>query len=225
MFLRKRSVFVLFFCFIGSCFQVFAQEQKIAQVDMVLANGSGDVISEIEIKPSKSKYKNNKNVYALQNISIADKSSVGIDLPPVMKTMDSFDIVVKYGKKTAKTKKSFTVEKNGSESPLYVLSLKGKNSTVPIIAGVGGAGVTAAGIGGFFAGAAAGVPAIMAITGSQAVSAAAVTELLVIIGGSMVSGVAIIAAAPVVIGGGIFAAVFLLSAKELVLTKIDFVVQ
>ena len=225
MLLRKNSFFVLSVCLIGMALPLFAQEKKVVQVDMILANGTGAEITEIEIKPSKAKYKNNKNVYALQNISMADQSSVGIDLPPVMKTMDSFDVVVKYGKKTAKTKQIFSLEKKANETPLYVMSIKGKNSSIPILSGVGGAGVTAAGIGGFFAGAAAGVPAIMAITGSQAVGAGAIAELLVLIGGSMVGGVAIVAAAPVVIGGGIIAAVYLLSAKELVMTKIDFVVQ
>jgi hypothetical protein len=103
MFSRRRMFFVL--GLIGIVFPVFAQKQNVAQIDMILANETGETITEIEIKPSKAKYKNNKNVYAIQNISVFNKSSIGIDLPPLMKTMDSFDIVLKYGKKNAKTKK------------------------------------------------------------------------------------------------------------------------
>jgi len=197
------------------------QEQE---AEFVLANGTGDSITEIEIRPSQKKYRGNKNVCALTELNVPDTAVFAVSLPPQMKSMDSFDLIIKYGKKTAKTKQSIVLKKNGANAPLFVLSIKGKDSTIPLIAGGTGAGATAAGIGITAAALKAGAAWALLLTNSGTFGgAAALAEALTMIGSSMVGGIAVVAAAPVVVGGGIFAAVMLLSAKTLIATPIDFV--
>jgi len=202
---------------------------KTEKADFVIGNGTGDIITEIEIRPSQKKYKGNKNVCDLQGLSVPDQAVFGISLPPQMQGMDSFDMVVKYGKSTAKTKKSFTLVQGSTDTPMVVLSIKGKDPTIPLIAGGAGAGGTAAGIGITAAALKAGTAWAIALTNSGAIGAGALAGTLAwigsIVGGGMVAGIAIVAAAPVVVGGGIFAAVMLLSAKTLEVTPISFIAQ
>jgi hypothetical protein len=194
--------------------QTIAQRSA-EQPAFTLANGTGAIITEIEIKPSQKKYKGNKNVYALQNITLQDQSSLAIKLPSEMKVMDCFDITVKYGKKVAKTRKSVTVEIS-NKVPLLVFSIKGKDSTVPLISAAGGGGAVAAGIG-----------TGLAIT-TAAYGAGGFTYYMALIGsvvgGGMVAGATIVAAVPLAVGGGIFAGVMLLRADDLIVTNIDYAI-
>jgi hypothetical protein len=198
---------------------LFSVPPVMAQTDMpkfVLANGTGATITEIQIKPSKKKYHNNKNICAYQNIVVNDQQSFPVKLPEQMNDIDSFDIILKYGKKNAKTKKSLTIE-NTNKVPLYVMSIKGKDSTIPLVSGAVGGGATVVGIGtglgiSVAAYGAGGFTYYMALIGS-------------VVGGGMVAGAAIVAAAPLIVGGGIVTAVMLLSADTLVVTNVDYAIS
>jgi hypothetical protein len=189
-----------------------------ATPDFILGNGTGAPITEIEIKPSKKKYGGNKNVFAYKDINVSDMANLSVFLPENMKSLDSFDIILKYGKGRAKTKKSLVIDKTGKNN-YFVAKIKGKDSSIPLITGGVGAGATTVGIGVVAIGLKTGAIAI-----GQAVGAAALTEALVVIGGSIVGGLMVVAAAPVVVGGAIFGGIMLFTAKELEIIKIDFVV-
>jgi len=213
----KKCIFVFMTLMIIGIFSIYGQEQRFEAEnkipDFTLANGTGDVITYIEIRPSKKKYPNDKNVCALQNIILNDQQSMPFFLPEQMKGLDSFDIVLQYGKKIAKTKISISVERT-NKIPLFIMNIKGKNSTIPLVSGAAGGGATAIGIGtglgiSVAAYGAGGFTYYMALIGS-------------IVGGGMVAGATVIATVPLLVGGGVFALIYFLSADTLVVTNIDY---
>jgi hypothetical protein len=158
--------------------------------DFVILNGTGSTIGEIQIVPSAKKYPKNKNSYAVQDLELKDTGAFEVRLPNQMRGMDSFDMVIKYGKRNAETKKSIEIDRNAA-LPLYVLNIKGKESSIPLLTGVGSAGALAAGIGFGFATTCAaygagGVAYYLALIGS-------------VVGGGRAAGTAVIAAAPVAV--------------------------
>jgi hypothetical protein len=112
--------------------------------DFTLCNGTGQAITEIEIRPSRELYRGNANVFALQGLSVQDKQALAIFLPTQYQGITAFDVVLKYDSKTAKTKEAMMLTENMGT---YVAYIKGKSSTLPIIAGGVAGGTTAAGIG------------------------------------------------------------------------------
>jgi hypothetical protein len=186
--------------------------------DFILANGTGEAITEIEIKPSRAKYRGNRNVCFLSGINVPDTATFGVSLPEQMKTMDSFDIVLRYGNRTAKTVTSITVIKNDESPPFFVLSIKDTNPTIPLIADA-----TVAGIGVASAALKSASAAVVEITGNQTEGAEETTETLVIIGGSVIAGMVVIAAAPVLVGLGLFTALMTYGAKTLIVTPVDYI--
>jgi hypothetical protein len=183
-------------------------------------NGTGKTIMEIEVRPSRKMYRGNTNVFALQGLSVQDRQAIAVSLPLCMEGISAFDVALKYGGKTAKTKEAITVSEN---QDTYVAYIKGKSATLPIIAGGVAGGSAAVGIG-----AAASALSAGTIMFGQAVGAGAVAEALgmagAVVGGGMVVGVGVIAAVPVVVGAvsfGIFSLVNLLTADTLILAKIQ----
>jgi hypothetical protein len=184
-------------------------------------NGTGKTITKIEIRPSHKLYRKNTNVFALQGLSVQDKQAVVVSLPPQMQEITAFDVVLKYGSRTAKTKEAMTTLTGNRDT--YVAYIKGKSSTVPIIAGGVAGGATAVGIGAVASALSAGT-----IMFGQAVGAGAVAEALgmagALVGGGMVVGVGVVAVAPVVVGAvgfGIFSLVNLLTADTLILANVQ----
>jgi hypothetical protein len=192
---------------------LFAQDVK---PSFVLANGTGKVITDVQVKPSKKKYPHDKNVCYFQGIAFNDQQSFPVLLPEQMKNLDSFDIIIKYGGKTAKTKRSMAYEIT-DQVPLFVASIKGKDSTIPLVSGAAGGGATVAALGtglgiSVATYGAGGFTYYMALIGS-------------VVGGGMVAGAAVVAAVPLVVAAGIFGAVTLFSAETMILTKVDYAPQ
>jgi len=186
--------------------------QKV-EPDFIIGNGTGKTISGIEIVPSKKRYPKDKNVYAMQDLTWNDQQSLPVFLPEHMKGMESFDILIQYGRKNAKTKKSVTVGKT-NKVPVMVMSIKGKDPTIPLISGAVGGTAVAAGILG-------GLGSAVATTG-----AAGFTGLLGsiggILGGTLIGGTAVVAAVPLAVGGGATALVFFLRPDTLIFTDIEY---
>jgi hypothetical protein len=212
---KMRSVMLGSFLALMSVLPAMGQSPN-----FTLRNGTGQTITEIEIRPSHKLYHKNANVFALQGLSIQDKQAVAVSLPPQMQEITAFDVVLKYGSRTAKTKEAMTLTENRDT---YVAYIKGKSSTVPIIAGGVAGGATAVGIGAVASALSAGT-----IMFGQAVGAGAVAEALgmagALVGGGMAVGVGVVAAAPVAVGVvsfGIFSLVNLLTADTLILANVQ----
>jgi len=199
---------------------------SLAAQDFIIANGTGDIISEIEIRPSKKLYPKDKNVCVFQNLVLNDRGILNVELPSTMKEMTSFDVVLKYGKKTAKTKESLTIIRNGG-TPTLVASVAGKPSSIPyaivgaggIAAGVGAsAAATAISSGGMVIGASV---VNFAATGAVVYGGPAVVATLTAIGGgSLATGVGVVVAVPVLLTAGALAAINLLSTDDLIIAQI-----
>ena len=193
---------------------VSAQEKKIrtagkvpAEVDLVIANGTGELISDIEIRPSSRLYPKDKNVAALSGLELKDQEWLGIPLPPQMKDLEAYEVVLKYGTQTAKTRQPVSVSRNG-EIPQLIASIDGKDSTVPLVVGsLAGGGAIATEIG-------------IAAYCVTMWGAGGLTWLLAL-PGSMLGGLFIAIAVPVLLTVGVFTAAQLLSADTLVLTQIN----
>ena len=208
--------------FIGIIFFLVSVLPMMAQ-DLFIANGTGEIISEIQIRPSKKAYPKDKNVCVFQNLTLNDKETFTVNFPSTMRGMDSFDVVLKYGKKTAKTKKSVTILRQGENVPKLIANIDGKPSSIPY-AFVGAGGIAAG------AGAAVATTAISA--GGVAVvnfaaagttiygGAAIVSTLTAIGGGSLATGVGVIVAVPVLTAAGILAAINLFSDDTLILVQV-----
>lgn len=194
--------------------------------DFLLVNGTGSIITEIEIQPSKKTYPNNSEISGFQNISLNDTEMFAIILPQTMWEILYFDIAVKYknGKDEAITKERVHVASvsNDGKVPMFVMHIDGKTSSVPLVGGAIGAGATAAGIA--VTGVALSSGALML---GQAVGAAAITEALAmvggVVGGGMVTGIGIVVAAPVAVGAAIWAIITIFNpADTLLVTEVKY---
>jgi hypothetical protein len=198
---------------LGSVLAMISVLPVMGQVsNFTICNGTGKTITDIEIKSQGGSCE-------LRNLSLRDQQSLVVSLPQQMRNSGAFDLVLKYGGKTAKTRQSITLRGQGG-TLRFVAHIKGKGSSLPFTAGAMSGGAAVAGIGA--TGAALSSGTIML---GQAVGAGAIVEALAmagaVVGGGMVAGVAVVAAVPVAIGAGVFALVSLFSADTLILTQVN----
>jgi len=212
---KKRFIgFAIFLVLLG--IQVHAgglldkkQLKEPPKPDLIIVNGMGSTISQIELRPSKRHYgKNDEKVLLISGLQLSNLENLAIFLPPEMKGIRSFDVILSHGEKNkvAKTKNEIILQGNG-EVPVFAASIKGKKSTIPIVAG--GSGLIAAG--GLYA----------AASYCVATWGAGGLAWLLALPGSMVAGVCIIAVVPVIITVTVYAVWTLLTADTLILTQIN----
>ena len=171
------------------------------------ANGTGKQISRISlISDDGKKYD--------FTVDLQDKAICVIGYPKELKKNGSVSVEVEFENgKTASTKVNevFSFARRPADN-VFLLSLKGKNSTVPIVSGTVAGGATAA-----------------AITGAASYcvahwGAGGLTWLLAYFGGSMVTGLAFVSAVPVAIAavttGSVFAVRKWMMPETLVVQKL-----
>lgn len=194
----KKNIGILVLCLV-LCGRIFSQENKINvnnDADLIFLNGTGERITDIEIRSAES-----KGICSMSNIVFEDQKALGIDLPSRMEKHNKFQVIIKYGKRTAKTKNIEIVCKKNNIAPTYLLTIAGKDSSIPLAAGAiaGCAGIATVGAGA--------LPVMFAWIGS-------------LIGGGLGAGVAVVAAVPLAIVSGVFAVTSLLTADKLILTRV-----
>lgn len=79
----------------------------------------------------------------MEKISIPDKGQFGFKLPDNMKYKDEYQIIIKYGNRRAKAK---TAQISTDGSSQYLLTIKGKESSIPLVAGITTGGLAVGGI-------------------------------------------------------------------------------
>lgn len=226
--LKKKISVITFILVIGVTIFSWGQETVVTEsqsdinnsnIDLILLNGTGAPITAIEIRS-----KQDKNVYALNSIMFEDQKAFGIDLPAQMEIQSKFQVIIKYGKKVAKTKKIEIEKKVDNIVPVYLLNIKGKDSTIPLAAGVAAGSAATAGIAATGTAIVSGAGWAMTAFNLTGPGAAALTGVLAwvgsAVGGGMAVGVATVAAIPLAIGGTVFGTWYLLKADTLVLTKV-----
>ena len=136
----KKNIGILVLCLV-LCGRIFSQENKINvnnDADLIFLNGTGERIPYIEIRSAES-----KGICSMSNMVFEDQKALGIDLPSRMEKHNKFQVIIKYGRRTAKTKNIEIVCKKNNIAPTYLLTIAGKDSSIPLAAGAiaGGAGV------------------------------------------------------------------------------------
>jgi hypothetical protein len=126
----------------------FAKGNKEDQIkaDLIIGNGTGDVITTLILSPAKAKYPSqNENRLAFQGLAVNDKATFAVLLPEQLKGVDTFDIEIISGGKHYKTKKGVNINFKSGKLPTLELSRNGKDSTRALIgAAAGGVGGVAA---------------------------------------------------------------------------------
>ena len=114
-------------------------------------NGTGKTITGITLTPAKVLHDNSEKSFDFPiSDGLTDKEILALVLPLEMKEFDSFDVSIKYADEDIiKTKKNgyISISKDSSENT-FLLSIKGKKSTVPIVSGTTAGGVSIATIAG-----------------------------------------------------------------------------
>ena len=204
--MSKRKIFKFAFTsmiFVISFFNLACNGEKVFQASFI--NGTGKTITGLTLAPAaESDSKKSDSQEEIFNIplDLQDKGIAAIDLPQKLKKCDSLSLEIQFedGKSvTTKKKETISFSADSSEN-VFLLSLKGKKSSVPLVsAGVAG-GTTAATIAGAAATAVAtwgagGLTYYLALIGS-------------VVGGGMAAGVAVVAAVPLAITGATFGTVY-----------------
>lgn len=189
-------------------------------VDLIFLNGTGESITEIEIHS-----KENKNVCAISDVLVEDQKVIGIDLPTHMENLKQFQVIIKYGTRIAKTKKIEISGKVNNIPSRYLLTIQGKDSTIPIAAGAIAGGATTAGVAATGTAIVSGAAWATALFNLSGAGAGALTGVLAWIGsafgGGMALGVATVSAVPIAIGAGAFGLSYLLQSDTLLLTRVE----
>ncbi len=127
----EKNIGILVLCLV-LCGRIFSQENKINvnnDADLIFLNGTGERITDIEIRSAES-----KGICSMSNIVFEDQKALGIDLPSRMEKHNKFQVIIKYGKRTAKTKNIEIVCKKNNIAPTYLLTIAGKDSSIPLAA-------------------------------------------------------------------------------------------
>lgn len=150
-------------------------------------NGTGKTIKSISLSNG-----NSTDSYEF-TIDLQDKGVCAINLPLELKHCGLISAGIEYENgKSAAMKKHETISlSDDSLENVFLLSLKGKKSTVPVVSGAAAGGVTVATIAGAAASAvatwgASGLTYYLALAGS-------------IVGGGIVAGTVVVAAAPIIV--------------------------
>ena len=206
---------MILLCFV--CVKSFAEKND---VDLIFLNGTGEVITAIEIRA-----KENKNVCAISDISVEDQKPIGIDLPPQMENLKQFQVIIKYGKRVAKTKKIEMSGKVNNIPSKYLLTIHGKDSTIPMVAGALAGGATTAGVAATGTAIISGAAWATTVFNLSGAGAGALTGVLAwigsAVGGGMALGVATVSAIPIAVGATVFGLSYLLKSDTLILTRVE----
>ena len=145
---KSVSMMVVAIALLLAGLPAFAKGNKEDQIkeDLLIGNGTGDVITTLLISPTKKKFPNNENRVAFQGLAINDKATFAVLLPEQLKGVDTFDVeIICDGGKRYVTKKGVNINFKSGKLPTLELSRNGKDSTRALIgAAAGGVGGAAA---------------------------------------------------------------------------------
>lgn len=216
----KKKIFTLsvifIFCFAFCLAFIFSKKAKEPDYDFALWNGTGEEIQAIEIQSKKDNI-----ACSIEKISIPDKGHFGFKLPDNMKYKDEYQIIIKYGNRRAKVKKA-QISTDGSSQ--YLLTIKGKESSIPLAVGVTAGGLAVGGIATTARASVAGAPWAMIVFNTTGPGIGALIGTLAwigsLFGGGVATGVGIVSAIPVAGAIGALAITKMLQADKLIVTPL-----
>ena len=129
-----------------SCNESGKQDKSAEVYQASFINGIGKAISSITLTPNG---KNAENAFKF-SLDLQDKGVSTLNLPLVLKNYDEISAEIEFdnGKSAAMKKRETISLSNDSTENVFLLSLKGKKSSVPLVAAGTAGSATAAAIAG-----------------------------------------------------------------------------